>query len=85
MLMHCLILPAKLIFNALTKHMKNKGVGANYECGHGELEGVLRSKLPALVAGAANIYSPVDRGFEKDQRACLDHEAKLRKQRSDPD
>jgi hypothetical protein len=63
----------------------NKGVGANYECGHGELERVLRSKLPALVAGRQTFYSPVDRGFGKDQRACLGHEANLRKQKSDPD
>lgn len=51
------------------KLMKNKGAGANYECGHGELEGVLQNYGPWLLE-RQTFYAPVDR----DQRACLGHE-----------
>jgi putative ATPase len=82
---HGSLMPPKIILNAPTKLMKSEGYGANYAYDHDEPEGFSGQNYWPEALGRQTFYQPVGRGFEKDLRARLDHWAKLRKQRSDPD
>jgi putative ATPase len=82
---HGSLMPPKIILNAPTKLMKSEGYGANYDYDHDEPEGFSGQNYWPEALGRQTLYRPVGRGFEKDLRARLDHWAKLRKQRSDPD
>jgi putative ATPase len=65
--------------------MRDEGYGANYAYDHDEPEGFSGQNYWPEGLGPQTLYRPVGRGFERDLRARLDHWAKLRKQRSDPD
>jgi putative ATPase len=82
---HGSLMPPKIVLNAPTKLMKDEGYGANYAYDHDEPEGFSGQNYWPQALGRQTLYAPVDRGFEKDLRARLDHWAKLRKKRSDPD
>jgi putative ATPase len=82
---HGSLMPPKIILNAPTKLMRDEGYGANYAYDHDEPEGFSGQNYWPEGLGRQTLYRPVGRGFERDLRARLDHWAKLRKQRSDPD
>jgi putative ATPase len=82
---HGSLMPPKIILNAPTKLMRDEGYGANYAYDHDAPDGFSGQNYWPEALGRQTLYRPVDRGFEKDLRTRLDHWAKLRKQRSDPD
>jgi putative ATPase len=65
--------------------MKEEGNGANYAYDHDEPDGFSGQNYWPKALGRQTLYRPVVRGFERDLLARLDHWAKLRKQRHDPD
>jgi putative ATPase len=81
---HGSLMPPKTILNAPTKLMKNEGYGADYAYDHDEPEGFSGQNYWPEMLGRQTLYRPVNRGFEKDLRMRLDHWAKLRKLRDDP-
>jgi putative ATPase len=81
---HGSLMPPKTILNAPTKLMKNEGYGADYAYDHDEPEGFSGQNYWPEMLGRQTLYRPVSRGFEKDLRMRLDHWAKLRKVRDDP-
>jgi putative ATPase len=75
----------KIVLNAPAKLMKVEGIGANCAYEHDEPEGSSGQNYWPEALRRQTLYRPVDRGFEKDLRARLNHWANHRKQRSDPD
>ncbi len=80
---HGSLMPPKIILNAPTKLMRDEGYGANYAYDHDAPEGFSGQNYWPEALGPQTLYRPVDRGFEKDLRARLEHWAKLRKARKD--
>ncbi len=81
---HGSLMPPKTILNAPTKLMKNEGYGADYAYDHDEPEGFSGQNYWPEALGRQKLYRPVGQGFEQELRARLDHWAKLRKVRNDP-
>ncbi|HXW70852.1 MAG TPA: replication-associated recombination protein A [Methylocella sp.] len=79
---HGSLTPPKIILNAPTKLMKKEGYGAGYAYDHNEPEGYSGQDYWPPSLGRQILYSPFERGFERELRTRLDHWANLRKQKT---
>jgi putative ATPase len=79
------LMPLKTTLNAPTRLMKEEGYGANYAYDHDDPEGFSGQNYWPAAMGRRMLYRPVNRGFEKELRARLEHWTNLRKQRNDQD
>jgi len=79
------LMPPKTILNAPTRLMKEEGYGANYAYDHDDPEGFSGQNYWPAAIGRQTLYRPVNRGFEKELHARLEHWTNLRKQRNDQD
>jgi putative ATPase len=79
---HGSLMPPKVILNAPTKLMKNEGYGSGYAYDHDTPEGFSGQNYWPDVLGPQKLYSPVDRGFEREIGKRLIYWDKLRKDKS---
>lgn len=80
---HGSLMPPKIILNAPTKLMEEKGYGSGYEYDHNTPEGFSgQNYFPDEFDERPQFYDPPDRGFEREIRKRLDYWQKLRKGRS---
>lgn len=78
------LMPPKHILNAPTRLMKELGYAEGYAYDHDQPEAFSgQSYFPDQMA-RTRLYSPVERGFEREIRKRLDYWAKLRSNRSKP-
>ncbi|MCI0737366.1 MAG: replication-associated recombination protein A, partial [Beijerinckiaceae bacterium] len=82
---HGSLMPPKAILNAPTSLMKEEGYGAGYVYDHDEPGGFSGQDYWPEALGRQSLYSPVNRGFEKELRARLDYWASLRKRKTNKD
>lgn len=79
---HGSLMPPKIILNAPTKLMEEKGYGSGYEYDHNTPEGFSgQNYFPDEFDERPQFYDPPDRGFEREIRKRLDYWQKLRKGR----
>ncbi|MEJ0092017.1 MAG: replication-associated recombination protein A [Methylocella sp.] len=79
------LMPPKVVLNAPTKLMKSEGYGADYAYDHDQPDAFSGQDYWPEALGRQKLYSPTNRGFERDLRERLAYWAKLRKARSDAD
>ena len=77
--------PPKHILNAPTSMMKNMGYGADYAYDHDAEDGFSGQNYFPDEVKRPVLYSPVERGFERELKKRLDYFAKLRAQRNSAD
>lgn len=75
------VAPPKHILNAPTKMMKDMGYGAGYAYDHDQPDGFSGQNYFPDGMARAELYQPVERGFEREIRKRLDYWDKLRRQR----
>lgn len=73
--------PPKHILNAPTKMMKEQGYGAGYAYDHDAEEGFSGQNYFPETVKRPVLYTPVERGFERELKKRLDYFAKLRSKR----
>jgi len=73
--------PPKTILNAPTKLMKSEGYGEDYAYDHDQPDAFSGQNYWPDSIGRRSLYSPVDRGFEREIRKRLEFWENLRKQR----
>lgn len=73
--------PPKHILNAPTKMMKEMGYGAGYSYDHDAPDGFSGQNFFPDNMAREKLYSPVERGFEREIRKRLDYWDNLRKKR----
>ncbi|WP_146346064.1 replication-associated recombination protein A [Phaeobacter marinintestinus] len=73
--------PPKHILNAPTSLMKDQGYGAGYAYDHDAEDGFSGQNYFPDGVPRADLYQPVERGFERDLKKRLDYFARLRSQR----
>jgi len=76
--------PPKIILNAPTKLMKEKGYDARYKYDHDEEEAFSGQNYFPDTLERSSFYHPVERGFEREMVKRLAYFAQLRAQKSDP-
>jgi putative ATPase len=74
--------PPKHILNAPTRLMKDEGYGAGYAYDHDAEDGFSGQNYFPDGMARPELYSPVERGFERDLKKRLDYFGKLRAKRS---
>lgn len=75
-------MPPKHILNAPTSMMKDQGYGAGYAYDHDAEDGFSGQKYFPDGMDRPALFSPVERGFERDLKKRLDYFARLRAKRS---
>lgn len=78
-------MPPKVILNAPTKLMGAKGYGENYMYDHDTPEGFSGQAYFPEKLGRHDLYTPVERGFEREIKKRLDYFAKLRSKKAGTD
>ncbi|MBY8978225.1 replication-associated recombination protein A [Rhodobacteraceae bacterium NNCM2] len=73
--------PPDHILNAPTKMMKEQGFGAGYEYDHDAEDGFSGQNYFPDDMARADLYQPVERGFEREMRKRLAYFKKLRRER----
>ena len=73
--------PPDHILNAPTDMMKDQGFGAGYEYDHDAEDGFSGQDYFPEGMARADLYQPVERGFEREMKKRLDYFAKLRAER----
>jgi putative ATPase len=79
---HGSLMPPKLILNAPTKLMQSEGYGAGYEYDHDAPDAFSGQNYWPESLGPQKLYTPVERGFERELSKRLDYWARLRRERS---
>ncbi len=74
-------MPPKHILNAPTGLMKDQGYGAGYDYDHDAEDGFSGQNYFPEGVKRPVLYSPVERGFERDLKKRLDYFARLREKR----
>ncbi|MEM8792519.1 MAG: replication-associated recombination protein A [Pseudomonadota bacterium] len=75
--------PPDHILNAPTEMMKDQGFGAGYEYDHDAEDGFSGQNYFPEGMARADLYQPVERGFEREMKKRLAWFAKLRKERAE--
>ncbi len=78
---HGSLMPPKVILNAPTKLMKSEGYGSGYDYDHNAPDAFSGQDYWPEQLGRQEVYSPVDRGFEREIKKRLEYWEKLRKER----
>ncbi|HYP58434.1 MAG TPA: replication-associated recombination protein A [Beijerinckia sp.] len=78
---HGSLMPPKVILNAPTKLMKREGYGSGYAYDHDEPEAFSGQNYWPEALGRQKVYTPANRGFEREIAKRLDYWTKLRKER----
>jgi putative ATPase len=79
---HGSLMPPKIILNAPTKLMKQESYGRGYRYDHNEPEAFSGQDYWPEQLGRQKVYSPTDRGFEREVGKRLALWEKLRKERA---
>ncbi len=74
--------PPNTILNGSTKLLRSEGYGTDYRYDHDEPDGFSGQNYWPDKLGRQHLYSPVERGFEREIRKRLDWWEKLRRERS---
>ena len=74
--------PPKVILNAPTKLMKSEGYGEGYRYDHDEPDAFSGQDYFPEALGRRSLYTPVERGFEREIGKRLEWWAKLRRERA---
>ncbi|MEM6662916.1 MAG: replication-associated recombination protein A, partial [Pseudomonadota bacterium] len=77
--------PPKHILNAPTKLMKDQGYGKDYAYDHGAEDGFSGQDYFPDGMARTSLYTPVERGFERDMSARLAYFNRLRAERAEND
>lgn len=78
---HGSLMPPKAILNAPTALMKAEGYGTGYRYDHDEPDAFSGQDYWPEALGRRSLYSPVDRGFEREVAKRLEYWARLRRER----
>lgn len=79
------LMPPRTILNAPTKLMKAEGYGANYQYDHDQPDAFSGQDYWPEKLGRQHIYTPTQRGFEREIGKRLDYWEKLRRARRGED
>jgi putative ATPase len=77
------LMPPKTILNAPTKLMKSEGYGAGYAYDHDEPDAFSGQNYWPDALGRQKLYTPVERGFEREITRRLEYWDKLRRERGE--
>jgi putative ATPase len=75
------LMPPKIILNAPTKLMRSEGYGSGYAYDHDQPDAFSGQNYWPEPLGRQRLYTPTNRGFERDLRERLAYWAKLRNAR----
>jgi putative ATPase len=80
---HGSLMPPKVILNGSTKFMKSEGYGADYAYDHDEPNAFSGQNYWPERLGRQEVYTPTERGFEREIGRRMTRWAELRRERDD--